>query len=174
MLDIVFHYVVHLSRQMHDVMQESFTSSPIRTPPPSVTIGSALQKGVVMSPVATPRMGAISSRLALLFVVAAVVAGGLVAAVAVAAPGEAEASYVSNARGRSVPVHGCPSSGCAVTNWLGNGTGVGMAWWTDCQWYAGNYVSPRWFFVYYWGNWAGWVHSSYVYNQIRVPFWRAC
>jgi hypothetical protein len=114
-----------------------------------------------------------SSRVATVVVAIVLGAGAMFSAVALGAPTAASASTVWSASG-SAPVRTCPSTGCVVANRLGNNTGVTMVYWTDCQWAVGNYGSQRWFYIYYWGRWAGWIHSSYVYNQTAVPYWRAC
>lgn len=47
--------------------------------------------------------------------------------------------------------------------------------WQDGDWATGGYRTNRWFKVYVndttHGNWAHWgfVHASYVYNQVAVP-----
>jgi hypothetical protein len=77
-----------------------------------------------------------------------------------------------NNYGRSVPIYVCPSTRCALANWVANGSTVKMWYWTDCLWYSGNYASPRWFLIDYWNNtWEGWVHSSYVRNQVPTWYW---
>ena len=51
--------------------------------------------------------------------------------------------------------------------WVKDHTAFYMHCWTDHAYFNGNYGSARWFYGYngYWG----YVHSSYVYNQIGVP-----
>ena len=51
---------------------------------------------------------------------------------------------------------------------LGNDTDVAMVCYTDGPWDGGNYTSNRWFYVYA-GSTGGWVHSSFVSDQVSVP-----
>ena len=83
-------------------------------------------------------------------------------------------SFLYNYYDYTVPIYGCPSSSCVVTNDLANYSPVKMLYWTDCHWYTGNYQSNRWFYIYYWYSgevWVGWVHSSHVFQQERTWNW---
>lgn len=73
--------------------------------------------------------------------------------------------YSSN--GSWIPIRPCPTTNCNPTGWVKSGSTFYMDCYTDFQWSYGNYWSNRWFYGYngYWG----YVHSSYVYNQISVP-----
>lgn len=58
-----------------------------------------------------------------------------------------------------------------ATNYPTNYSRPGSVFYMDCwqygQSFAGNYLSTKWFYGYN-GSW-GYIHSSYVYNQITVP-----
>lgn len=82
-------------------------------------------------------------------------------------------SYLYNQHGSSVPTGFCPNLSC--TNlWLRNGTAVRMVCYVDMGINTtGNYTSNRWFYVTFsnvFGSRSQWVHSSYVYYQIRVSY----
>lgn len=66
-----------------------------------------------------------------------------------------------------MPVWGVPRGNSNPIGWVRHGTTFYMHCWTDNIWYHGNYGSHRYFYGYngYWG----YVHSSFVYNQIAVP-----
>lgn len=57
---------------------------------------------------------------------------------------------------------------CNASLSLPAGTGVRMACWRDDAQYTGRYASPRWFYVIG-GGVEGYVHSSFVERQSRVP-----
>ena len=65
-----------------------------------------------------------------------------------------------------IPIYPCPTTACNPTGWVKSGSTFYMDCYEDWQWYYGNYNSNRWFYGYngYWG----YVHSSFVYNQIGV------
>lgn len=75
------------------------------------------------------------------------------------------------------PMFGVPSAGRGdvVQQWLNPGERFNMKCWVDNNhpesnsqgWY--NYYSVRWFFGESFRHGWGWVHSSYVYYQWRVP-----
>lgn len=63
-----------------------------------------------------------------------------------------------------------PTTNSYGVEYLGNGTNLSMICYVDNQWANGNYWSNRWFYVGpNYDNHAGYVHSSLVANQIRVP-----
>lgn len=78
--------------------------------------------------------------------------------------------YVRNYRGSTVAMRYAPTSLTNVKVWIPNGTAFQMICWVDHQNFTGNYTSRRWFYgqEYSRGSY-GYVHSSYVFRQIRVP-----
>lgn len=93
------------------------------------------------------------------------VAVGAVLATSAAA---AQASYTHNNRYSYSELRNGPSGSNLVIANLYNDTGVSMRCWTDSYWWYGNYNSPRWFYVIA-GSRGGWVHSSFVWNQVWTP-----
>jgi hypothetical protein len=89
------------------------------------------------------------------------------------AKSKSSATYVWAKKG-AIPVYMSPTSKSYWVSTLGSYEKVTMVYWTDCQWYTGNYRTNRWFYIWYWGNRAGWVNASYVYNQKRTTYWNRC
>jgi hypothetical protein len=98
---------------------------------------------------------------------------GAVAAVAMTSvPAVADATpIVWNQRGSSTCLSWYQGYNGYCYDRMPNGTKFGMSCWADRSYsYYGNYSSPRWFRGQSYNNGAwGWVHSSYVYYQVRVP-----
>lgn len=67
-------------------------------------------------------------------------------------------------------VRPCPvaSAACAPIGSVASGTGVTMQCWRDGGWATGNYASNRWFWIVA-GATRGFVHSSFVVNQVSTP-----
>ena len=79
-------------------------------------------------------------------------------------------TYVQNNRGGSVPLKFAPTPHVNTDTDIPNRKKFKMHCWVDFKWHDGNYNTNRWFYgqEYNSGHW-GWVHSSYVINQERVP-----
>lgn len=76
-------------------------------------------------------------------------------------------SKTDNWYGSSTPNYPVPRATQYPNGWVKDGTAFYMHCYTDHSYFSGNYGSSRWFYGYngYWG----YVHSSYVFNQISVP-----
>lgn len=87
-----------------------------------------------------------------------------------ATPALAGGPIVYNQRGGSIAMRWAPTTNAGVTHWLPQSSRFLMVCYTDFQWYNGNYNSNRWFYGQtFAGGYYGYVHSSYVYYQTRVP-----
>lgn len=103
-----------------------------------------------------------------------VIASILALLVTAGASAHPKGTYVYNNRGTTVPMLSCADPACRVTYKLKNDSVVTMVCYTDATWFNGNYNSNRWFWVNYYDPTIkaarlGYVHSSYVYNQTKVP-----
>lgn len=117
---------------------------------------------------------AIAKKLSLLMV--GVIGAGLVS---FSSPGTAEASHYSwiyNQKGSYVklypfPIANSEKNKIRAYKKMKNNTKFVMECWRDFKSsFTGNYKSKRWFAGRHWndGRW-GYVHSSYVYYQKKVP-----
>ncbi|TDW98254.1 hypothetical protein [Kribbella sp. VKM Ac-2566] len=95
---------------------------------------------------------------------ASVVAAGLLTAV------PASAAYYASTITPGMRVRSCVNTASAACGQVATTTSTGrMQCWRDGSWADGNYSSNRWFLMELSNGQEGFVHSSFVTNQVSVP-----